>query len=391
VSERNRWVVLGVFLLSSTINYLDRQVLPSLAPQVIAEFKLTKEQFGILHSAMSITYAAGAPLAGMLVDRLGLTRGISLALAVWSAAGILTGLSTTLVGLVACRAVLGLAEAGGIPAAGKAVSLYLRPEERALGSSLNQAFISLGMIAAPPLALTIAAQRDWRTAFVVTGALGLLWIPVWRWTAPDGRATATARHILPIDVLGDRRLWIFAGASAVSMVLYSLWSNWTVLYLVDAAHATLDQAKWFASLPPLFSTLGALGGGWLSYRFMKRGSEAIPARMRVCRSAALVALATAALPWLSGADAAAAGISLSFFAVAAFSANMYAMPLDAFSANRAAFAIAMLTASYGGMQALVSPLIGRVIDRWGYAPVCVGASLTPLAAYLILRGTVARR
>jgi hypothetical protein len=112
-----------------------RSATATLAPLLRADFHLSREQYGWILGAFSITYAASAPFAGMLIDRIGLTRGISLAVGVWSCAGIATGFTSGLAGLVGCRAVLGAAEAGGIPSAGKAIHIYLRPSERAVGNA----------------------------------------------------------------------------------------------------------------------------------------------------------------------------------------------------------------------------------------------------------------
>ena len=389
-AARFRWLVLAVFVLSSAINYLDRQALATLAPVVRAEFHLSNAQYGWILTAFSITYAASAPFAGMLIDGIGLNRAISLAVGLWSCAGIATGFTRGLGGLVGCRAVLGMAEAGGIPAAGKAIHQYLRPAERALGNAVNQAGVSLGLILAPPIATWLAVRSGWREAFVVTGALGLAWIPVWNWAArawgrPPG-LPGTGREACS-TVLRDRRLWAFVAANALSMVGYSLWTNWTTLYLVEVQHLTLVEAAWYAWIPPLAAMAGGLAGGWLSLRFVERGVAAIQARFRVCLAASVVALATAAIPAAPTAAWGSTGIALSLFAVAAFSVNMYTLPLDAFGGARAAFAVSILVASYGAVQALISPAFGKVIDLYGYAPVAMVAALTPLAACAVLWGT----
>jgi ACS family hexuronate transporter-like MFS transporter len=389
-ATRFRWLVLAVFVLSSAINYLDRQSLATLAPLVRAEFHLSNAQYGLILTAFSITYMASAPLAGMLIDGIGLNRAISLAVGVWSCAGIATGFTRGLSGLVGCRAVLGMAESAGVPASGKAIHQYLRPAERALGNALSQAGLSLGMILAPPIATWLAVRGGWRQAFVITGALGLAWIPLWNWTArranPPG-SVETSRKASP-TVLRDHRLWAFVAANALGMIGYSLWTNWTTLYLVEAHGLTLVQAAWYAWIPPLAAMLGGFAGGWLSLRLMERGSvAAIAARFRVCLAAAVVSLATAAIPAASTPAWACAGISLSIFAVAAFSVNLYTLPLDAFGGARAAFAVSLLVASYGGLQALISPLFGKVIDLYGYAPLAIASSLAPLAACAVLWGT----
>ena len=391
-----RWVVLGVFVLCSGINYLDRQTLATLAPLVRAEFHLSNAEYGLILSVFSIAYAACAPLAGMLIDRIGLNRAIGLAVGVWSCAGVFTGFTRGLGGLLGCRGVLGMSEAAGIPGAGKAIHRYLLPAERALGNAWNQAGVSLGLILAPPAATWIAMRYGWRQAFVVTGILGLLWIPLWNLVArkagpahlpgpPESRFRGQHTPPGPLELLRSPRLWALVAANALNMSVYSLWTNWTTLYLVEKHRLTLAEANWYAVFPPLIAALGGFGGGWLSLVWMRAGLPAVAARTRVCLVGALLALPTAAIPLLPTAGWTAAGISLSILAVSAVSVNVYTIPLDIFGGARAAFAVSMLVASYGAAQALISPAIGAVVDAYGYGPVCLVAALLPLAAYAVLR------
>jgi ACS family hexuronate transporter-like MFS transporter len=165
---------------------------------------------------------------------------------------------------------------------------------------------------------------------------------------------------------------------------YSLWTNWTTQYLVDVHHLSLQQAAWYAWIPPLIAMGGGFAGGWLSLRLMDRGLAAPAARFRVCFAAAVLSLATAAIPHAPTPAWTSAGISLSIFAVSAFSVNTYTLPLDAFGGARAAFAVSMLVASYGAIQLVISPAFGAIIDHHGYAPVTAIAAVTPLAACAVL-------
>jgi MFS transporter, ACS family, hexuronate transporter len=385
VSERNRWLVLAAFVLSTAINYLDRATLATVAPAVKAEFHLSNQQYGWILDAFLITYMFSAPFAGMWIDRIGLNRAAQAAVAFWSLAGIATGLSRGLAGLAGCRAALGIAEAAGIPAAGKAIHCYLKPPERALGNAANQIAVSLGMVLAPPIATWIAVRSGWRAAFLFTGAAGLLWIPLWRWAsklapaAEPPAAAGTAR-----EVFRDPRLWSFVGANALSMIPYAFWTGFTTVYFVDTHHLTLAQAAWYAWIPPVFAAAGGFAGGWLSRVWMARGVPAADARYRVCVAASVLALATAAIPAAPNPSWGAAGISVSWFAVAAFSVNMYSLPLDTFGGGNAAFAVSMLTAS-AGAAGLVSPAFGWLIDLHGFAPVTAIAAVTPLLACALLR------
>ena len=389
-APRTRWLVIAVFFLSSSINYLDRQSLATLAPLLRADFHLSNTDYGWILAAFSITYAAAAPFAGLLIDRIGLNRGIALAIALWSLAGISTGFTRGLGGLVACRAWLGLAEAGGMPAAGKAMHEYLAPEERALGNGLNQAAVFLGAILAPPLATWLAVRYQWRAAFVVTGIAGLAWIPLWNLVArgaPPARPSAIEPLASSLKILRDPRMWGFIIANALSMVTYSLWSNWTTLYLVEVTHLTFVEAAYFAWLPPLAAMIGGFAGGWLSFRWARRGLAPVEARVRVCLMCAVAGLVALAIPLAPNAAWACTGISLSILAVSAFSVNLYTMPLDVYEGARAAFAISLLVSAYGAMQAVASPTLGALIDGYGYVPVSAIASVTSFAAYGVLRAT----
>jgi MFS transporter, ACS family, hexuronate transporter len=167
-SVRFRWFAFSVFVISSTLNYLDRQLLATLAPLIMAELAFNQTDFGFLISAFSIAYAASSLIAGWFLDRVGVNRGMTAAVSWWSAAAVATGFSRGIGGLVICRAALGIGESAGVPAAGKLNGMYLKPEERALGAAVNQIGLSLGLAIAP-LWITIARTHTWRTPFVITG------------------------------------------------------------------------------------------------------------------------------------------------------------------------------------------------------------------------------
>ncbi len=383
---RIRWVVLSVFLLSSAINYLDRQTLATLGPLLRAEFHLTTREFGWVIGVFSIAYAVAAPFAGMLIDRFGLNLSASLAIGLWSCAGIATGFTRGLTSMMACRTVLGVAESAGIPAAGKAIDSFLRPAERALGNALNQAGVSVGLIAAPPLAIWIAAHYGWRHAFAVTGALGLAWIPIWNAAArlmPQPPREKNEPAAGP-SLLRDARLWAFVVANALTMFGYSLWTNWSTFYFVDVQRLSLEAASRYVLAVFTLAAAGGFVGGWLSARLIARGAVPQAARRKVCVIGAALSLLTAAIPAAQTPFWAAAGIALSFFAVSAMSVNVYSLPLDTFGRGRAAFSIAALVSSYGAMQLFTSPLIGGMIDAHRWSPVIFAAALTPALACAVL-------
>jgi len=387
---RLRWLAVSIFLISSFLNYLDRQLLAAVAPSLKVEFHLSNHQYGQVVSVFSIVYAVIAPLAGWFIDRVGLNLGVSVAVIVWSIASAATGMTRTLGGLLGSRSMLGVAEAAGIPCAGKATATYLAPRELALGTAVSQVGISLGLAAAPLIVAALTPAHGWRSAFIICGALGLVWTPLWLVTSKLIPASAPASPIAPASIrelLRDRRLWGLVFGTVFIMCLYTLWTNWTTLYFVEQWHLTQEAAnRRFAWIPPIFAIAGGFAGGWMAFHWIRGGAPVLAARMRVCWiCAAAACVSTAAIPFASSMILANVAISVSAFWAICASTNLYAMPIDLFGPSRAAFGVAALTCAYGLMQTFSSPVIGTVVDRFGFSAVCLGMAGLPLIGVLILR------
>ncbi len=387
-----RWIAIGIFLFSSMLNYLDRSLLAALAPTLKADFHLDNTQYGWILSAFSLVYALTAPLAGIFIDRVGLNMGAAIAVTVWSCAGAATGLAASFRGLVASRTALGIAEASGIPLFGKANAVYLEPSERALGTAMNQIGISLGAAVAPVIVAALTPVYGWQSSFMFCGALGFVWVPLWLFVAkkipakemaPAEKGAATLK-----ELLRDKRVWGLAFGTVFIMSLYTLWTNWTTLYFVHDWNMTGEEANArFAWMPPVFGVLGGFFGGWLAFRSIRAGTEVVAARLKVSWLSAGFLLVTAAIPLMPTRGLAAAAVSMSFFWSVCLSTNLYTLPIDLFGPRRAAFGVAVLTFAYGLMQAFASPVIGKMVDHFGFSAVCVTMSVLPLLGVGILQAT----
>jgi ACS family hexuronate transporter-like MFS transporter len=375
-----RWIAVGVFVLSSSLNYLDRQLFSALAPVIRGEFGWSYEDYGRVVSYFSLVYAVAAPLMGLVIDRIGLNAGVTLAVGVWSAATVWTGWARELTGLIASRFLLGAAQGGGVPAAGKAMSTYLEPRERALGQGMSQVGLSVGMIAAPLLAGFMEPRFGWRSAFLVGGSLGLIWVPLWLLvarSAPRQVLDPGRRQFAVGEMLRSSGYWGLIVATMLVMTVYSLWSNWTTPYLVKAwgmEAAVVNRT--LAWIPPLIGAVGGIFGGAASMKM--KGNVAESRRRAALFGAVAVALATALVPFAGSPLLAALCIGISYSCTTMMSVNLYALPLDLFGLERAAFGAASLTGAYGLMQTVISPAIGYVVDRQGFAPVCLGVAMLPL-------------
>ena len=387
--RRLRWVALCVLFLSSALNYLDRSVLSALMPTLTREFQISAGDLGNIVAAFSIPYALGAPLMGLLIDRIGLRWGASFVVFFWSAASAATGFAGGLASLQIFRALLGLAESGGIPTTGKGSAVYLEPRDRALGSAVSQIGITLGIMGAPILTEYVSQFYGWRSAFVVAGVLGFIWVPVWLWTSariPPGPVQDPPRAETAFAVLKDRRFLALIAANALAMTVYSLWTTWTTYFLVRTFQLTQRDANLqYAWIPPVFATLGGLAGGFVAQRLIKDGRDPIRARLRISTTASVFALTTGLAPMSPSPSAAIVCVCVSFFSLLILSVNYYSIPLDLFGPDRAAFATSFLVSIYGLMQAFLAPVIGRWSDAAGWTPVCLAIGVLPLASTLLLR------
>jgi MFS transporter, ACS family, hexuronate transporter len=367
-----RWIAFSVFVLSSTLNNLDRQLLATLSPLILADLHLNLAQYGWLLTVFSLTYAGTTLFAGWFLDRGGVNRAISSAVAWWSAAAISTGLVGNIQGLAACRAALGVGESASVPAVGKLNGIYLKSEEHAIGAAMNGVGLSLGAAIAP-LWIGVAMAHTWRTPFVITGLFGFVWIPLW--LLVNRLIPSTVEKAAPAEslhgsegfrLLLDRPLVLLMIANALWMGSYSLWQNWTTPYLIRVHHITLQDTAVLVWIPPVVSNLGGFFGGWLSMRSIKRGIEPIRARQRAVWVSVAGSFSAFALPFVPSARWATAIIALSFFFVLAGSVNIYALPIDIYGARNAGFAISALTLAFGVLQAIISPMIGSLADRGLY-------------------------
>jgi ACS family hexuronate transporter-like MFS transporter len=389
-SDVYRWAAVSVFIFSSTLNYLDRALLATLAPLLMAEMHFNQTRFGWLISAFSIAYAGSSLFAGWFLDRAGISKGISAAVSWWSAAAVGTGLVQGLGGLTICRAALGIGESAGVPAVGKLNGIYLRPEERALGAALNQIGLSAGLSLAP-LFIGLATAQGWRIPFVATGLLGFLWIPVWWFTkrriAPAyGNVEEVAATYSAKSLLFDRNLILLVVANVLWMASYSLWSNWTTLYLVRVHGLTLQQTAKYVWIPPMISNFGGFFGGWLSLQWMRRNGDAVSARRKAVWVSAIGSCSALLLAISPNVVWTTALISVSFFFALAGSVNIYALPIDLFGPAKTGLAIAALTCAFGILQTFISPLIGFLADHHLYTQVVWFVTLPLLLSATVLNG-----
>jgi hypothetical protein len=179
-------------------------------------------------------------------------------------------------------------------------------------------------------------------------------------------------------------------ANMMAMTIYSLWTVWTTQFLVSEFELTQRDANLrLAWWPAIFATVGGLLGGWLAQRQIRRGVPVMLARLRIALGASIFVFATAAAPAVPSAALATAAICLSLFATTCLSVNYYAIPLDLFGADRAAFAaycpriLALGLTQPGGNRCVWQWRRYRFCPYFSYERCCGGRELEAAAVSIL--------
>ena len=373
LSRAEAWPIALTATLTMSVSYIDRQTLAAIAPSVQRALHIGDSSYGDLVSAFSLAYLVGAPLAGILVDRIGARRSLPGAVLLWSLVAALHALVPGFAVLFALRIALGFAEAPSFPASAQTVHRVLPPSDRARGFGVLFTGSSIGAMIAPPLATRLADHFGFRAAFLGTAAAGLCWVPLWLWVAhrPAARAALDREAAVPASAppSATAALRHPAVLRAVLVVLasaplLSLAFNWGTKLLVHDLHMTQRQTGDYLWLPPVFFDGGAVLFGHLaSVARARSGDDGVPRPLLAV--AALCMMAGAALPFAGTPGGAVAVMCVTMLG----GGGLYALPM----ADLAARVPPTMVAAGGGICAaaqsiahiVANPFIGRSVDRTG--------------------------
>lgn len=180
-----RWWVIALIALATIINYIDRQALSVLWPDIVEELfpdesALERKQiYANISIVFVFAYAFGQALFGKIFDWIGTRLGFVLSIGVWSLATVAHAFAQGLLTFSIFRAILGLAEAGNWPGATKGNAEWFPIKERALAQGIFNSGAAIGGIIAIPLIAYLTIFFSWQMVLVVIGLLGLLWLIPW--------------------------------------------------------------------------------------------------------------------------------------------------------------------------------------------------------------------
>jgi ACS family hexuronate transporter-like MFS transporter len=179
VIGKYRWTICSLVFFATTINYLDRAVISLLKPYLETAFHWNSGDYANIEIAFKLAYSIGMVGVGRIIDKLGTKIGYALSTTLWSIAAMGHAIVSSTLGFGIARGSLGITEAGNFPAAIKTVAEWFPQRERALATGIFNSGANVGAIIAPLSVPFIAEQYGWQWAFIITGALGFVWLVLW--------------------------------------------------------------------------------------------------------------------------------------------------------------------------------------------------------------------
>lgn len=297
-----RWKVVTLIFLATAINYLDRANLSVAAPVLMKELNIDAAAMGVIMSAFFWSYSLMQIPSGVIVDRLGSKVAYSISIAWWSLASALTSIVNSFATLFGIRALLGIGEAPAFPTNTKVISQWLPKEERGVANGIFSAGITVGSAFTPPIITWLMVTFSWRISFVITGAVGFVWLIFWlvyfrnKPREFPGISEEELKHIESgmeqyvsaeakikwYQLLKYRNVWgLILGFFAQDYILY-VFITWLPGYLVLARHMTILKMGFYAMIPYIFACFATIFGGWLSdYLIKNKGYSPLMARKMI--------------------------------------------------------------------------------------------------------------
>lgn len=408
-----RWLVITLVGLATVINYIDRTALSVMWPGIAEDLGMDKQDYANIITVFMISYAIGQSLFGKIFDALGTRIGFLLSIVVWSVSIALHAVASSVMSFSIFRFFLGLGEAGNWPGATKANAEWFPVRERALAQGIFGASASMGSIIAPPLIAFMYAFLGWKATFLIIGGLGFLWVVPWLiiyksspdshpWISPEEREyilsgqkviETTEQEYVPgwLELLKHRQSWSVIFSRFFIDPIWWLFVAWLPLYLNEKFGFDVKQIGIFAWVPYVGAAIGALFGGWLAGRLIKRNWSVNKARKTVITLGCVIMMPALILTSMAHTPLLAVLlIAVILFGFQAAISNIQTMPSDFFS-GKSVGSLAGMSGTSAVLSVIISIQLVPMLTAGGnYGPFFVlGAALVPLVlASVFLAGRI---
>ena len=369
--------------LVSLISYIDRNTLAILAPVILAETHLNATQYGFIISCFSTAYMVANPVWGFILDRVGVRRGMTAAVTIWTIASVAHAWATGFWTFGIARAILGAGEGATFPGGLRAVTYTLPPAKRGRGMAIAYSGGSLGAMVAPLVVTPVYAAFGWHGAFLFTGFLGAAWLVFWRFTAKsvEQKTGNIEEFVEPLpfkELIRHRTIWALMAAYALGATPLGFILYYSSLYLKARFGFTASDLGYTLWIPPFGWEVGYFVWGGLIDR--------LGPRFRGMMFAALIL--SLPLAWthsLPNAPLVLGEMFLAMFALAGFVVMAVGYATRNFPTGHSGLIAGVGGGSWGAMVALTSPWFGLLFDEKDYASAFRIAAVFPIVGYFLWR------
>jgi len=409
-----RWTICALIFFATTVNYIDRQVIGILKPLLESDLGIGEKDYSHIIMAFQLLYGVGMVIAGRLIDKFGTKIGYGVAVILWSIAAMGHALAKGVWGFGFWRGFLGVSEAGNFPAAIKSVAEWFPKKERALATGIFNSGTNVGAIVAPLAVPAMVIAWGWQAAFIITGALGFIWVILWFifYEVPEKHKKVSASeldYILSdvdeqaetkekvswLKLLKYRQTWLFFIGKGLTDPIWWFYLFWIPGWLSTVRGAGLSVSSFGLPLAFIYTmtTVGSIGGGWVSGFMIKRGMSPFKARKYTMLIFALLVIPIifAQSPSL-GNWGAVCLIALAASSHQAWSANIFTTVSDAFP-KKAVSSVTGIGGMAGAvMGAFISYIAGGILQHFkdlghietGYVVMFAIAGSSYLLAWIIM-------
>jgi ACS family hexuronate transporter-like MFS transporter len=421
-----RWVICALLFFAATVNYIDRQVIGILKPTLAKEFNWSESDYAWIVFAFQTAYALGMLLVGRVIDKIGTKQGFSWSIIIWSIGAVMHAwavpigavtigvvsavfgweagawtLGASVIGFMIARFVLGIGEAGNFPASIKTVAEWFPKKERAFATGVFNSGTNIGALVTPLVVPWIAYTYGWYEAFIITGAIGFIWLIFWfiYYRTPEEHPKLSKEEYEYIQsdqeepqpkipwrkLFPHRQTWAFAIGKFLTDPIWWVYLFWLPDFLNKQHGLDLKTFGIPIAVIYIIADIGSIGGGWISGFFIKRGWT-----INKGRKTAMLICALAVIPIVIASTTSSLWLSVVLIGIAAaahqgWSANLFTTASDMFpkQAVGSVVGIGGMAGAIGGM--FIAKLVGWILDATGsYVPIFIIAASAYLFALLVI-------
>lgn len=407
-----RWWILVLFLLGVTVNYITRNSLGILAPELKSSPGITTEQYSWIVGAFQLAYTLFQPLCGWLIDVIGLKLGFMICAGLWALACLMHAGAGNWGHLALLRFFMGGAEAAATPANAKTIGEWFPKSERPIAAGWAGVGFSIGAMLAPPIIYFAHASFGWQGAFMFTGILAMLWVVLW-WAfyhSPDKHPNLSKAELdfirqdneappvkLPfltaLKTVGkNKRFYGIAIPAFMAEPAWAVMSFWVPLYLSKTYGMDLKQIALFAWLPFLAADLGSIASGYLTKLYTRLfGLSRVNSVVASSVSGAFLMVSLAVMAFTNNPYIAIVLISIGGFGHQIISCMLSALVVESFDKGQMATVNGMRGSAAWIASFLFSLIIGVTADKIGFNPLFIAMGFFDLIGAFFLVTFIAER